>query len=1103
MPPTKSTTTDLPLSSAKRALLESWSRGHLTGGIDETVIPCRRSSQPVPLSFAQERLWLLNQFESDSSVYNVPFGFQLAGRLDIGVLENCLNEIVRRHEALRTTFPLVEGKPVQVVTKYHPRALPVTSVEGLELSEQQARVRQLFQAEGGRCFDLTSGPLFSAQLARLGEAEHVLLFNIHHIIFDGWSVGILFRELRELYAAISEGRSSTLPDVPVQYADFAIWQRASLQGEKLERQLSYWRKQLANAPPLLELPTDFPRPPVRSFRGARQKVSFPKAATEALQKMCRLEKATLFMGLLAAFQTLLHRYTNCDVISIGSPIAGRNQVEIEHLIGFFVNTLVLRADFSGRPTFREVLRQVRQSSFEAYAHQDLPFEKLVEEVNPDRSLSHSPLFQVMFGLQNAPIGDLHFGRLKVTPLEFHSETAKFDLYLGLAQGPDGLRGALEYATDLFQASSISRMIGHFETLLESIVANPDRPVNELILLGAAERQQLLVDWNQTATKYPSNECLHHLFEAQAQKTPDTVALIVGEQQMTYRELNHRANRLVQLLQSLEAGPEVLIGIYLERSCELVIALLAVLKAGGAYVPMDPNYPKERISFMIADSKMPLLLTQSSLTARLPQSTGQVVCVDHVLGHAGRLSEQNPTTTVSAENLAYLIYTSGSTGQPKGVAIEHRSVIAFVHWARQVFEPEELAGVLASTSICFDLSIFELFVTLSCGGKVIIAENALQLPSLPAANEVTLINTVPSAMTELLRAAGIPDSVRVVNLAGEPLPATLVEQIYQSQTIQKVYDLYGPTETTVYSTFALRKAGEPATIGRPLSNEQIYLLNPSGQPVPVGAAGEMYIGGDGLARGYLHRPELTAEKFVPDPFGNRPGARLYKTGDLARYLPEGNIEFLGRIDNQVKVRGFRIELSEIEVALGRHPAVRECVVVVREDAPGDKRLAAYLAPRDEAQLSISDLRKFLGEKLPNHMVPSVFVILDALPRSPNGKLDRRALPVPDVQRPALAETFIGPQTPVEEIVNRIWCEVLELEHIGIHDNFFELGGHSLLATQVISRFRVAFDVDLPLRVFFEQPTIAGLALLIMHRMSEVSPCEEIDRLLNSLENAGNV
>jgi len=680
----------------------------------------------------------------------------------------------------------------------------------------------------------------------------------------------------------------------------------------------------------------------------------------------------------------------------------------------------------------------------------------------------------MFGLQNAPIGDLHFGRLKVTPLEFHCETAKFDLYLGLAQGPEGLRGALEYATDLFQASSISRMIGHFETLLESIVANPDRPVNELILLGAAERQQLLVDWNQTATKYPRNECLHHLFEAQAQKTPNTVALIVGVQQMTYRELNHRANRLAHLLQSLEAGPDVLIGIYLERSCELVIALLAVLKAGAAYVPMDPNYPKERISFMIADSKMPLLLTQSNLTDRLPQLSGQFVCVDHLLGHAGRLSEQNPTGTVSPESLAYLMYTSGSTGQPKGVAIEHRSVIALVHWARQVFKPEELAGVLASTSICFDLSIFELFVTLSCGGKVILAENALQLPSLPAANEVTLVNTVPSAMAELLRAGGIPNSVRVVNLAGEPLPATLVEQIYQSQTIQKVYDLYGPTETTVYSTFALRKAGEPATIGRPLSNEQIYLLSPSGQPVPVGVAGEIYIGGDGLARGYLNRPELTAEKFVPDPFGDQPGARLYKTGDLARYLPEGNIEFLGRIDNQVKVRGFRIELSEIEVALGRHSAVRECVVVVREDEPGDKRLAAYLAPRVESAPSTSELRRFLGKKLPNHMIPSAFVILDALPRSPNGKVDRRTLPVPDVQRPALAETFIGPRTSVEEIVNRIWREVLNLERIGIHDNFFELGGHSLLATQVISRVRNIFGVDVPMHRLFQTPTIAELA-----------------------------
>jgi len=794
----------------------------------------------------------------------------------------------------------------------------------------------------------------------------------------------------------------------------------------------------------------------------------------------------LFMTMLAAFKVMLHRYTGQTDILVGTAIANRQMREADGLLGMFVNSIVLRSDLGRNPTFREVLARVRETTLEAYLHQDTPFTRLVEALQPERDPSRNPLFQVMFSFHDSQVPDLEFAGLSGTVLERHNGSAKTDLALvivprseqRLGLGPTASTEKLaiiwEYNTDLFEASTINRMMGHFETLLEAAVASPDTPIAELALLCPSERRQLLVEWNRTSAEYARSQCLRELFDSQVERTPDALALISGDSQMTYRELNHRANRLAHHLQALGVGPDVLVGLHLERSPELVVALLAVLKAGGAYVPLDPSYPQEWLSFVLGDAQAPLLISQSHLVSSLPQQLPQIVWLDREREAIERRPQQNLVVEVSANNLAYVLYTSGSTGRPKGVAIEHRSVIALVHWAKQVFKPEDLAGVLASTSICFDLSIFELFVTLSCGGKVILAENALQVTSLRAANEVTLVNTVPSAMAELLRAGGIPDSVKVVNLAGEPLPTTLVEQIYQSQTIQKVYDLYGPTETTVYSTFALRKAGEPATIGRPVSNEQIYLLSPSGQPVPVGVAGEIYIGGDGLARGYLNRPELTAEKFVPDPFGDQPGARLYKTGDLARYLPEGNIEFLGRIDNQVKVRGFRIELSEIEVALGRHSAVRECVVVVREDEPGDKRLAAYLAPRVESAPSTSELRRFLGKKLPNHMIPSAFVILDALPRSPNGKVDRRTLPVPDAQQSALAETFIGPRTSVEEIVNRIWREVLNLERIGIHDNFFELGGHSLLATQVISRVRNMFGVDVPMHRLFQTPTIAELA-----------------------------
>jgi amino acid adenylation domain-containing protein len=751
-------------------------------------------------------------------------------------------------------------------------------------------------------------------------------------------------------------------------------------------------------------------------------------------------------------------------------------------VGYFSDPVVLRANLSGNPTFKEFLAQIRGTVFRALRHQDYPFPLLVEQLDANRDLSRPPLFQVAFTWQKH--------RWYETASNFSSEQGKnvsmkpyssglqrgsvLDLNLQIEEVGSSLVANWQYNTDLFDAATVSRMAGHFQTLLEAIVANPEQRVAQLPLLTEAERNQLLVEWNNTRTEYPQDKCIHQLFEEQVERTPDNVAVVFEDQKLTYWELNTRANQLAHYLQKLGVGPEVLVGICVERSLFMVVGLLGILKAGGAYVPLDPEYPKERLAFMLEDAQVSVLLTQQTLVETLPQHSAQVVYLDADEFSAGE-GVDNPTSKAKSTNFAYVLYTSGSTGKPKGLAIEHRSTVALLSWATAVFSREQLAGVLASTSFCFDISVFELFVPLCCGGKVILAENALHLSSLPAADEVTLINTVPSAIAELVRAKGIPDGVSTVNLAGEALPQRVVDLLYQQETIQEVFNLYGPSEDTVYSTYALvrRDSQKAPPIGRPISNTQTYILDAYQQPVPIGIPGELHLGGAGLARGYLNRPELTEEKFISHPFNNEPGTRLYKTGDLVRYLADGNIEFLGRIDHQVKVRGNRIELGEIESILGQHPNVREVVVTAREDVPGDKRLFAYVVPNQEQATTPRDLRHFLKDKLPNYMMPSAFVVLDKLPRTPNGKVDRRALPVPDKARPDLEETFVAPRTPVEEVLVGIWAEVLRLDKVGVQDNFFELGGHSLLATQVISRVRDAFSVELSLYSLFEAPTISSL------------------------------
>ena len=1030
----------------------------------------------LPLSFGQQRLWFLDMLEPGSATYNIPQAVQIKGALNVVALKQSLDALVVRHESLRTTFDAIDRQPVIVIAPTVEVALPMVDLSHLAESERQTRVQQVATEEVQLPFDLSRGPLVRVSLLRLGAEEHVVLVTMHHIISDGWSLAVFFKELSEIYEEAISGRACSLPELPIQYADFAVWQRQWLKGEVLEKQLHYWREQLQGAPALLELPADHSRPAVQSHRGAHYPVTFSNELLEGLKELSRREGVTLYMTLLAAFKTLLFRHTNQDDVVVGSPIANRNRTELEGLIGYFANTIALRTDLSGNPTFRELLARVREVTLGAYDHQDMPFEKLVENLQPERSLSYNPLFQVLFGLHNTPTHQAGLSGLTLTPINIESGTSKFDLTLDLWEVAQGMSGTVEYNTDLFAGSSIARLIERFETLLRSIVADPEQCISHLPLLPETERHQLLAEWNDTRVEYPQYECIHQLFEAQVLRTPESVALIFGERRLTYKELNRQANQLAHYLRGLGVGPESLVGICVERSVEMIVAVLAVLKAGGAYVPLDPVYPKERVTLMLQDSQASVLLTQQKLVAGLSEHQAQVVCMDSDWQRITQESGENPISLTTPSNLAYVIYTSGSTGKPKGVAIEHRSTVAFLYWAASIFTTEHLRGVLASTSVCFDLSVYEMFAPLSCGGTIILVENVLQLPVSPAANQVTLINTVPSAITELLRIKGVPASVRTVNLAGEPLKTALVEQIYQVDTVKDVFDLYGPTEDTTYSTFTRRSADGQATIGRPISNTQAYILDRHLRPLPAGIPGELYLGGDGLARGYLNRPELTNERFVRNPFVNENSARLYKTGDLARYLATGEIEYLGRIDNQVKIRGYRIELGEIEAVLSRHPAVRETVVIAREDQPGDKRLVVYLVPTQGHAMKVKDFRSYLKQTLPDYMVPSVFVELDELPLTTNGKVNRKALPAPASTLSDL-EAFVRHRDEVELQLVRIWEKILGIQPIGVVDNFFDLGGHSLQAIRMFVEVERVFGRSVPLATLFQAGTIEELAAIL--------------------------
>jgi len=1036
---------------------------------------------PSPLSFAQERFWFLDQFDHTHPIYNGCKAIRLIGELNKEVLVECLNLIVRRHEVLRTTYPAPEGTPIACVARDCFVEIPVTDLGHVSRAELPYSVERLARKEWMQPINFAEELPIRARLVRISHVENLLLLTLHQIASDSQSVAIFFRELWSSYEAKLNGREPELPALPLQYGDFARWQRRRISSQTFQSQREYWFQRLCGTLPVLNLPTDKPRPAVQRFDGSRVSVQFTDTLQLKLKELSRENGVTLFMMLLAAFKTLLYRYTAQEDLLVACPVLNRGLLDSENLIGSFLNTLVLRTNYSGTPSFREALRRVRETCLGAFAHQDFPFEKLVEELQPHRDLGRNPIFQVMFGFQNTSVPTLELADLRSEAVDIDGGMTKFDLTFSLSDKEHGIGGHIEYSTDLFDRETIERMAQHFQNLLDGIAADPDRSIAMLPIMTELERHRILFEWNDTAGDYPSHKCVHHVFEDQVERTPDAIALEFEEQQITYRELNRQSNQLAHYLVTLGIGPEKLVGICVERSIEMVVGLLGILKAGGAYLPLDPAYPRERLRFMLEDSNISVLLTQQALLDRT-RHTGLRpqyfdVCLDRDWPLIAQQNKKNPAQEVTSKNLAYVIYTSGSTGKPKGVQIEHRSLVnCLIAIANQIgLMPQD--SWLAVTTISFDIAALELFSPLITGAKLVLANSeesndATRLVARLNTSQAHVMQATPS-MWQLLFETGwqCPADFTILS-GGEALPRRLADRFVEGT--DSVWNLYGPTESTIWSTLAKVTANDISVpIGRPIANTQIYILDPNLHPVPIGVPGELYIGGDGVSRGYLNQPELTEEKFIRNPFSQDANARLYRTGDLAKYLANG-IQFLGRIDNQVKIRGHRVELAEIEAMLIQHPAVEDGVVVAyARDSLLEHNLVGYIVPKHQPAPSVADLRGYLKQRLPDYMIPSLFVTLDALPLTPNGKINRNALPPPDVSRPELVKV-IEPRSELEQLVAQVWCDVLKLEKIGTHDNFFDLGGHSLLATRVVARLRAKFKIDLPLRKLFELPTVAQLA-----------------------------
>jgi amino acid adenylation domain-containing protein len=1077
------------LSPEERELFELLLRQQGIAASGTLILP-RPADDAPPLSYAQQRLWFLDQLEPGDPSYNISTTARLTGPLDAAGLEECLNAVVRRHEALRTAFVADGGDATQVVTPEVRVRLARFDFTSSPEGEREAAALRLAGEDARRPFDLARVPLLRVLLFKLGTAEHLLHLTIHHIVADAWSLGLLIGEVATLYGARAAGRPAKLHDLPLQYADFAVWQRERLRGAAFEAQFAYWEQQLAGPIQPLELPADRPRPPVITHAGARFPVSLPSSLSEQLAALARGAEASLFMALLAAFDALLCRCTGQTDLVVGTPTANRTRFETEKMIGLFINTLPLRVDISGDPTFAELLGRTRAVALGAYANQDVPFEQLIERLKIDRQLSRTPLFQVLFTLQNTPAPSVAAQDLSLEVLDVPTGTSKFDLSLTLVQTPDGLSGFFDYSTDLFEADTIRRLAGHFRRLLEAVVADPQRRVSELPLMDEVERRTVLVEWNRTNGGGEPAECLHRMFEAQSERTPDAVAVVRGDRKMSYCELDAAAEVLARRLRAYGVGAERAVGLCAERSIEMVVGLLAILKAGGAYLPLEPEYPDERLSFMLADSGASVLLAQPRLAPRFADYTGTVVSFDEQ-AEASEASERGSLPrSVTPENLAYVIYTSGSTGGPKGVQVTHASVCNHLRWRQSAYPLSASDSFLQKASISFDISVWEIFAPLLAGARLVLGEpggqrDSAYLGRLIAEEQITVAHFHPAMLRAVLQE---PDAARWTSLrqvfcGGETLPPE-TQRLFFDTVRARLCHQYGPTETTI-DVAAWDCSPDDARavipIGRPISNTRLYVLDGELRPVPVGLPGQLYVGGLALARAYLNRPGLTAERFVPDPFSREPGERLYRTGDHARWLSDGAVQFLGRADAQVKVRGYRVELGEIEAALASHPGVRDAAAALQADAGGEQKLVGYVVLRSEHQPTTSEMREHLKERLPEYMVPSFFVMLDAFPVTASGKVDRRRLPTAERLVAAEASGESPARGPIEEALAGIWAEVLGVAAVGARTNFFELGGHSLLATRVMARVREAFGVEVALRTLFEEPTVEGLGRAVEERL----------------------
>lgn len=1078
---------------------------------DQVILSVSRDTTAFPLSFAQQRLWFLEQLEPGNAASTLVTAVTLEGSLCVELLEQSCTCVLARHESLRTIFPFREGQSVQEILPPAPFALDLLDLSSLPAEERTPASERAVQRAARKPFSLEKGPLLRALLCRLGEQEHILMLSMHQIIADGWSMGVLMQEIAACYDSLLRGQSPALPELPVQYVDYTLWQRGRLQDEIWRTHLEYWRPRLSDAP-ILDLPTDHPRPAQRSSRGALYTFALPVALTDSLRQLSRREQTTLTLTLLTALGILLARYSGQQEVVVGMPIAHRTHAEVERLIGLFMNTLALRLDLTGEPSFLQLLQRVGETCLEAEVYQDLPFEKLVEELQPPRSLSHSPFFQVMFIPQQQPAAPLDFPGLRIRTLHPDRQAAMFDLSLSIFEQEREIEVCAEYSTDLFTEATIARMMRHYLHLLESSVAEPQTSIWRLPLLDADELRRQLRDWNATRRVFASRRCVHECVEVQAESCPDALALICGGQSLSYRDLELRSNQLARALQKRGVGPGCLVGILLERSPEMVVGMLAILKAGGAYVPLDSEYPGERLSSFVQESGLRVLLTQEGLLERIGEQPGvEIVNLERERCALAQESSARPISDVGERDLACVIYTSDSTGGPRGVQISHAAIVNLLCSLRE--RPGLSADdiLLAVTSISSGRAGLEIFLSLTTGARLVLLDRESARDGRVLARRIvesgaTLMQATPATWRLLLETGWQGKLDLKILCAGEALVRSLANQLITKGA--SVWNLYGATEATTWSTVARVTAGEgPVSIGRPIANTQISILDASRAPVPPGVIGDIYIAGAGLARGYLKCPGLSAERFIADPFSVETQARMYKTGDRGAYRADGSILCLGPSDHQIELRGFRIELSEIESVLTGHPAVQAAAVLAHEDTPGHPRLVAYVLSRQADQIECAGPRAWLKQHLPDYMIPSAFVVLAAFPLTPDGKLDRRALPVPAGTFPV--QEFEAPRNEIEAIIAADWRQLLGLSEVGIHQNFFALGGHSLIVSQAIARLNTIFRVEFPLRVFFTAPTIAELAQLVasaragqdlatVERAAEVTLTEEIRRTRSDIQ-----